>query len=57
MSSINSKAKYIEDLATDISQNIETCIDNTSVLIAFAEDYMDRRQEENQEQGMTMTGL
>ena len=57
LSSINSKAKYIEDLATDISQNIETCIDNTSVLIAFAEDYMDRRQEENQEQGMTMTGL
>lgn len=45
------------DIAEQISSDIESCIDSTSYLIAFAEDYMDRREEQEEEQGITMSGM
>ena len=44
-------------IAEQISSDIESCIDNVSYLIAFAEDYMDRREEQEAEQGISMSGM
>lgn len=51
--------KCIDDngLAGEISENIESSIDNVSFLIAFADDYMNRREEMGQNQGITMSGI
>ena len=45
------------EIAEQISSDIESCIDNVSYLIAFAEDYMDRREEQEVDQGMSMSGM
>ncbi len=45
------------EIVEQISSDIESSIDNISYLIAFAEDYMDRREEHEEEQGMTMSGM
>ena len=45
------------EIAEQISSDIESCIDNVSYLIAFAEDYMDRKEEQEAEQGMSMSGM
>lgn len=47
----------VGEIADKITSDIESCIDNTSYLIAFAEDYMDRREEHEETQGMTMSGM
>ena len=44
-------------IAEDISSKVENSIDNISYLIAFAEDYMDRREEQEADQGMSMSGM
>ena len=46
-----------EDIAEQITADIESSIDNISYLIAFAEDYMDRREEPENEQGISMSGM
>lgn len=45
------------EIAEQISSDIESCIDNVSYLIAFAEDYMDRREDLEVDQGMSMSGM
>lgn len=45
------------ETAEKITSDIESCIDNVSYLIAFAEDYMDCREEQEEEQGMSMSGM
>ncbi len=46
-----------EEIINQISDDLESSIDNISYLIAFAEDYMDRREEAEENQDMTMSGL
>ena len=46
-----------EDIAEQITADIESSIDTVSYLIAFAEDYMDRREEPENEQGISMSGM
>ncbi len=41
-----------EEIISQISDNLESSIDNISYLIAFAEDYMDRREEAEENQGI-----
>ena len=49
--------KEAEQLASKVSDEIESCIDNVSYMIAFGEDYMDRREKMEEEKGMTMSGM
>lgn len=46
-----------EKIINRISEDLESSINNTSYLIAFAEDYMDRREENEQDEGMKMSGM
>ena len=46
-----------EDIVEQITADIESSIDTVSYLIAFAEDYMDRREEPENEQGISMSGM
>ena len=45
------------EMADQIVSDIESGLDNVSYLIAFAEDYMDRREKMEEEKGMTMSGM
>ncbi|MDO5576692.1 MAG: hypothetical protein Q4F84_06390 [Fibrobacter sp.] len=46
--------KEFQRLACELEENIEYCIDNISYLMAFAEDYMECREDNEQNAGMTM---
>ncbi len=45
------------ELINRIFEDLESSISNTSYLLAFAEDYMDRREENEQDEGMKLSGM
>ena len=47
--------KEFQELGCELRECVESSIDNISCLMAFAEDYMDQREENEQSEGMTMS--